>query len=64
MSGLLSLRKPLFVNIGHCLYHFRDLMRDNMIINPTGRQGRAMGVDQNIECHINYLKVCPIVNGE
>jgi hypothetical protein len=32
-------------------------MRDNMLINPSGIPGRAMGIDLNIEHLIRYLKV-------
>ncbi|KAF8055762.1 hypothetical protein FPV67DRAFT_1394952, partial [Lyophyllum atratum] len=35
----------------------RDIMRDNMLVNPTGLPGHAMGIDLNIEHLIGYLKV-------
>ncbi|KAF9034283.1 hypothetical protein BJ165DRAFT_1356506, partial [Panaeolus papilionaceus] len=34
----------------------RNVVRDNMIINPTGREGHFMPVDLNIEHHIGYCK--------
>src|ERR1700677_3885046 len=34
-----------------------NIMRDNMLINPSGIPGRAMGIDLNIEHLIRYLKV-------
>ncbi|EPQ52821.1 hypothetical protein GLOTRDRAFT_46819, partial [Gloeophyllum trabeum ATCC 11539] len=36
---------------------FANIMRDNLIINPTGRAGHAMGVDLNIEHQIGQQKV-------
>jgi len=33
-------------------------MRDIMLVNPSGLQGHAMGIDMNIEHLIGYLKVC------
>lgn len=35
-------------------------MRDNMLVNPSGREGHWMPIDLNIEHHIGYLKVCGI----
>jgi hypothetical protein len=32
-------------------------MRDNMLVNPSGILGHAMGIDMNIEHLIRYLKV-------
>ena len=32
-------------------------MRDNILINPSGIPGHAMGIDLNIEHLIGYLKV-------
>lgn len=32
-------------------------MRDNMLVNPSGVPGKAMGIDMNIEHLIRYLKV-------
>ncbi|KAH9012405.1 hypothetical protein EDB83DRAFT_2529940 [Lactarius deliciosus] len=34
-----------------------DIMRDNMLVNPSGLPGHAMGIDMNIEHLIRYLKV-------
>jgi hypothetical protein len=34
-----------------------DIMRDNMLVNPSGLLGHAMGIDMNIEHLIRYLKV-------
>ncbi|KAH9044053.1 hypothetical protein EDB83DRAFT_2211657, partial [Lactarius deliciosus] len=36
---------------------FADIMRDNMLVNPSGLPGHAMGIDLNIEHLIRYLKV-------
>jgi len=36
----------------------RNIMRDIMLVNPSGLQGHAMGIDMNIEHLIGYLKVC------
>jgi hypothetical protein len=33
-------------------------MRDIMLVNPSGLEGHAMGIDMNIEHLIGYLKVC------
>ncbi|KZT18815.1 hypothetical protein NEOLEDRAFT_1018697, partial [Neolentinus lepideus HHB14362 ss-1] len=33
-----------------------DIMRDNLIINPSGHPGHAIGVDMNIEHHIGQQK--------
>ncbi|KAH9014521.1 hypothetical protein EDB85DRAFT_1899172 [Lactarius pseudohatsudake] len=41
-----EVRTPTFVNI----------MRDNMLVNPSGLPGHAMGIDMNIEHLIWYLK--------
>lgn len=35
----------------------RNIMRDIMLVNPSGLQGHAMGIDMNIEHLIGYLKV-------
>lgn len=32
-------------------------MRDNMLVNPSGRPGHAMGIDLNVEHLIRFLKV-------
>jgi hypothetical protein len=32
-------------------------MRDNILVNPSGIPGHAMGIDLNIEHLIGYLKV-------
>lgn len=32
-------------------------MRDNILVNPSGLDGHAMGIDLNIEHLIVYLKV-------
>ncbi|KIM38440.1 hypothetical protein M413DRAFT_45600, partial [Hebeloma cylindrosporum] len=34
----------------------RNIMRDNILINPSGIPGHAMGIDLNIEHLIGYLK--------
>ncbi|KDR79156.1 hypothetical protein GALMADRAFT_50034, partial [Galerina marginata CBS 339.88] len=34
----------------------RDIMRDIMLVNPSGLEGHAMGIDMNIEHLIGYLK--------
>ena len=31
-------------------------MRDNMLVNVSGKPGHAMGIDMNIEHMIRYLK--------
>ncbi|KAH9058017.1 hypothetical protein EDB83DRAFT_2506745 [Lactarius deliciosus] len=36
---------------------FANIMRDNMLVNPSGLPGHAMGIDMNIEHLIRYLKV-------
>ncbi|KAH9169075.1 hypothetical protein EDB89DRAFT_2115183 [Lactarius sanguifluus] len=36
---------------------FVNIMRDNMLVNPSGLPGHAMGIDMNIEHLIRYLKV-------
>ncbi|KAI9463685.1 hypothetical protein BJY52DRAFT_1103651, partial [Lactarius psammicola] len=33
-----------------------DIVRDNMLVNPSGLPGHAMGIDMNIEHLIRYLK--------
>ncbi|KAH9010955.1 hypothetical protein EDB83DRAFT_2234175, partial [Lactarius deliciosus] len=33
-----------------------NIMRDNMLVNPSGLPGHAMGIDLNIEHLIRYLK--------
>ncbi|KAI9436430.1 hypothetical protein H4582DRAFT_2078512 [Lactarius indigo] len=35
---------------------FADIMCDNMLVNPSGLPGHAMGIDLNIEHLIRYLK--------
>ena len=35
----------------------RNIMRDIMLVNPSGLKGHAMGIDMNIEHLIGYLKV-------
>ncbi|KAH8980088.1 hypothetical protein EDB83DRAFT_2242445 [Lactarius deliciosus] len=35
---------------------FANIMRDNMLVNPSGLPGHAMGIDMNIEHLIQYLK--------
>ena len=41
---------------------FANIMRDIMLVNPTGIPGHAMGIDLNIEHLIRYLKVsCSII---
>ncbi|KAH8986497.1 hypothetical protein EDB92DRAFT_1818309 [Lactarius akahatsu] len=35
---------------------FADIIRDNMLVNPSGLPGHAMGIDMNIEHLIQYLK--------
>jgi hypothetical protein len=35
----------------------RDIIRDNMLVNPSGLPGHAMPMDLNIEHLIGYLKV-------
>lgn len=37
-------------------------MRDNMLVNPSGRPGYAEGIDMNIEHLIRYLKVRKSIN--
>lgn len=32
-------------------------MRDNSLVNMSGHKGHYMGVDMNMEHHINYQKV-------
>lgn len=39
------------------LNDFRDIIRDNMLINMSGVDDQWMGVDMNIEHLINFLKV-------
>jgi hypothetical protein len=36
---------------------FANIMRDMMLVNPSGRSGHFMGIDMNIEHNIGYLKV-------
>lgn len=38
----------------------RNIIRDNMLVNPSGLPGHAMGIDMNIEHLIRYLKVWSI----
>ncbi|KAF8150859.1 hypothetical protein B0H34DRAFT_776371, partial [Crassisporium funariophilum] len=35
---------------------FANIMRDIMLVNPSGLEGHAMGIDMNIEHLIGYLK--------
>lgn len=37
---------------------FANIMRDAMLVNPSGRKGHAMGTDMHIEHLIGYQKVC------
>jgi hypothetical protein len=34
-------------------------MRDNLLINMSGRDGHWIGVDKNAETNINFQKVSP-----
>ncbi|KAH9025425.1 hypothetical protein EDB84DRAFT_1241631, partial [Lactarius hengduanensis] len=36
---------------------FANIMRDNMLVNPSGLPGHVMGIDLNIKHLIQYLKV-------
>ncbi|KAG9312618.1 hypothetical protein JVU11DRAFT_7024 [Chiua virens] len=36
---------------------FVDIMRDNMLVNPSGLKGHWMPIDLNIEHHIKFLKL-------
>ena len=36
----------------------RNIIRDNMLVNPLGLDGHAMPMDLNIEHLIGNLKVC------
>jgi hypothetical protein len=36
----------------------RNIIRDNMLVNPSGLEGHAMPMDLNIEHLIGDLKVC------
>lgn len=36
---------------------FRNIMRDIMLVNPSGLPGHFMSIDMNIEHLIGYLKV-------
>ncbi|KAH9036583.1 hypothetical protein EDB85DRAFT_1833446, partial [Lactarius pseudohatsudake] len=36
---------------------FANIIRDNMLVNPSGLPGHAMGIDMNIEHLVWYLKV-------
>jgi hypothetical protein len=38
----------------------RDIIRDNMLVNPSGLEGHAMPMDLNIEHLIGDLKVCEL----
>ncbi|KAF8223885.1 hypothetical protein L208DRAFT_1411209, partial [Tricholoma matsutake] len=42
---------------------FRNIMRDNMIVNVLGLPGHAMGMDMNIKHIIRYLKALFIAKG-
>jgi len=36
---------------------YRDIMRDNMLVNVSGSEGHAMAIDINMEHLIGQLKV-------
>ena len=36
---------------------YRDVVRDNSLINMSGRDGHYHGVDKNAETNINFQKV-------
>ncbi|KAH9158718.1 hypothetical protein EDB89DRAFT_1867624, partial [Lactarius sanguifluus] len=40
-----------------------NIMRDNMLVNPSGLPGHAMGIDMNIEHLIRYLKTLFVAKG-
>ncbi|KAH9158595.1 hypothetical protein EDB89DRAFT_2085763 [Lactarius sanguifluus] len=42
---------------------FVNIMRDNMLVNPSGLPGHAMGIDMNIEHLIRYLKTLFVAKG-
>ncbi|KAH8990029.1 hypothetical protein EDB86DRAFT_3245022 [Lactarius hatsudake] len=42
---------------------FADIMRDNMLVNPSGLPRHAMGIDMNIEHLIQYLKTLFVAKG-
>ncbi|KAF8803591.1 hypothetical protein BYT27DRAFT_7109579, partial [Phlegmacium glaucopus] len=41
----------------------RNIMRDNMLVNPSGHDGHAMPIDLNIEHLIGYLKILLAAKG-
>jgi hypothetical protein len=53
LQNFSSLSKFAFLRLGS----FRNIMRDSMLVNPSGLQGHFMGTDLNIEHLIRYLKV-------
>ncbi|KAH9174560.1 hypothetical protein EDB89DRAFT_2067508 [Lactarius sanguifluus] len=50
------------MEILHLIFNIKEvwtpinIMRDNMLVNPSGLPGHAMGIDMNIEHLIRYLK--------
>ncbi|PPQ81298.1 hypothetical protein CVT24_009900 [Panaeolus cyanescens] len=42
---------------------FANIMRDNMLVNPSGLDGHAMAIDLNIEHLIGYLKGLFVAKG-
>jgi hypothetical protein len=37
---------------------FRNIMRDNLLVNLTGIEGHSMAIDINMEHAIEQVKVC------
>lgn len=44
--------------VDYKLSSLRNIIRDNMLVNPSGLEGHAMPMDKNIEHLIGDLKVC------
>jgi hypothetical protein len=36
---------------------FRDVIRDNTMINPSGRENHWIGVDMEMEHHVRFIQV-------
>lgn len=61
MYGLLHLRTYVrFIQCdarAKCVCMLRNVVRSNILINPSGIKGHAMGVDYNQELAVGYQKV-------
>jgi hypothetical protein len=57
MDSRVCVRLFLIIAASDYLYIFRDVVRDNSLINMSGCDGHYHGVDKNAETNINFQKV-------